>query len=555
MAKADAGSEMSNALAPYAGQEQDALLRARLLTEDRQFRRISRKIIYLSAPELKDPSNDDTRSSSPENLGPKLAAALTSVHLELSTFAHTAKRQAFLASTSLPAQRRAYESQSAALDAQIAQRQTAIAQLRAELDFVKRERQNKLVYDDIARRINLLPTRAQLNDRLERLHRELASLRNEVQAYDELDETARARFRLEICEKLEGLQRDLGDEVGRRERSAVERAQERGEDVDAEVAALEAETDAAAAAAHADGEGEEREPGEVEEGEADTASGSPSHKRSRRTAGTAVKPSLRTSAAESTPLSQKRLIGSIRGDITPSRMSSPAPVAVAAAVVAASSTPSGSRKRARTEDEDDEDIILIQQDKGSTSSGTIKASSTSVQVKGSAAVKGKGKANNPIVITIEDDTASSLTSLEEGEHSDMEVVEVQMADAKGGNPSRDEAAEAHGAEIEGEEADDDADADAEGEVPSSSSNKRATGRTSKRRASGSGSTSKSRRRSTTKEKDASISTAAAGESTPTATTGGRKGRGSKAGGSGSGAGEASSPTTASAPPLRKRRRA
>ncbi|KAE8250434.1 hypothetical protein A4X13_0g4734 [Tilletia indica] len=524
---------MDNDLAPYSGQEQDALLRARLLTEDRQFRRITRKIVNLSAPELKEEANPSGSSSAPvslENLTPKLAAALTSVHLELSTFAHNAKRFAFLASTSLPAQKAAYEAQSADLDSQIAQRKKNIANLRAELDFVQRERRNKLVYDDIARQINSFPTRAELNDRLERLHRELASLRNEVQAYDELDERARTRFRVEICEKLEGLQRDLGEEVGRRERSAVERAQERGEDLDAEVAALEADTDAARNARGGEGEGgrheDEREPGEVEEGEADApaASSASSKQQSRRTA-----------AAPKTASSSKRLTDTIMRDHTPSRSSSPAPAP------AAGFTPSGSRKRARTE-EDEEDIILVQETKGGPSQDSA------------ATVKGKGKID-PIMITIDDDTASSLTSLEEGEHSDVEFLEVQ-------NSKKDLISTAdatQGQQAEDAEADEDQEVAEEEAAPPSASKR---GGRAKRKSTGP--STRGRRKSSLsaeKEKDTS-GPAAAAVAESSAPTGGRKSRGGRASVSGSGSGsgnagtgEASSPATASAPPSRKRRRA
>ncbi|KAK0554551.1 hypothetical protein OC844_006152 [Tilletia horrida] len=626
----------SKPMEPYVGQEQDTLLRTRLLTEDRQFRRLTRKLTLLTAPELReadeeqgDAAPSSSSSSSPaqaplklDALPPKLATALASVQTELASLSHTCKRNAFLASTALPAQRRAYAVQSAELDTAIAQRTANIAKLQAELALVRRERKNKLIYDEIARRINALPTRAQLADSIARLQREIAALKAEAEAYDELDASARARFRTEVCDRLEVLQHDLGEEVGKRERSAVERAQERGEDVDAEVAALEAEAEAERAGtstAEADAEGghtdahpaadaaagsatqrhhrqgpstsasEEREPGEVDEHDAagsssrTGASAAAAAKRVASAAGGSSRANtgaLNATAAEFTP-SGKTRPGAVaaaaarspegrRDATTPSRASTP--LTSAAVSAPASGSGAGPRRRTRTHTAEEE---------GELDDGAEGTSAPTATEGAPTSSKGKARAFQlaPAIAfssALDDDTASSLTSLEEGEASDLENLAVAVpapismpasAPATAGRRGRaagGKVTAAAAVEEEGEDAEDDAAAadaaaaqeeedapeedddeeEAEAEVPITKRRRSGGGGgRAKRKASGAGSRGGARRASAAAEKEPAASTPAA-----STTASGRKSRTS---------GAAMSPTTPTGPAggsSRKRKR-
>ncbi|KAK0544739.1 hypothetical protein OC845_005449 [Tilletia horrida] len=568
MSKAGANGATEASLEPYTGTEQENLLRARLLTEDRPFRRIVRKVTLLTTPELREDANaisegSSSSTSSPSPSTSKLTAALGSVQIELAALAHTAKRFSFLASTALPAQRASYQTQVADLDEAIAAHEADILTLQTELELVQRERANKLIYDHVARQINALPTRRELNEHLDRLRRDNAALRADGAAYDELDQSARARFRAEVCDPLELLQKILGDEVGRRERSAVERAQERGEDVDAEVAALEAEAakqDAAAEAAKESRSGEP-EPGEVEEGgEGIQSTAGPSKSnRSRGPAAAAAssRTSLRASAPDFTPGGKSRL-ASASGANNHDRIASPAPAPsrkrprLASATATAAATAAAASAEEEGEIDDDEDG-------GEAPSGQASLSSL--------VSKGKSKT----AVAIDDDTASSLTSLDDL----MPAAETAATTAEQGRSSAKRPAGDDGeGEEEGDDADEDAleeedgaddDDDGDSPAPAAAASKSKAPRRGRARQEA----IKAEKRRT---KKVAVAAAAVASSSAASTTegegGGRRGArtasgrgsgssapgGSGSAGKGGGGSRSVSPTTTTSAPARKRRR-
>ncbi|KAK0544487.1 hypothetical protein OC846_006056 [Tilletia horrida] len=575
MSKAGANGATEASLEPYTGTEQENLLRARLLTEDRPFRRIVRKVTLLTTPELREDANaisegSSSSTSSPSPSTSKLTAALGSVQIELAALAHTAKRFSFLASTALPAQRASYQTQVADLDEAIAAHEADILTLQTELELVQRERANKLIYDHVARQINALPTRRELNEHLDRLRRDNAALRADGAAYDELDQSARARFRAEVCDPLELLQKILGDEVGRRERSAVERAQERGEDVDAEVAALEAEAakqDAAAEAAKESRSGEP-EPGEVEEGgEAIESTAGPSKSnRSRGPAAAAAssRTSLRASAPDFTPGGKSRL-ASASGANNHDRIASPVPAPSRKRPRLASATATATAAAASAEEEGE---IDDDEDGGEAPSGQASLSSL--------VSKGKSKT----AVAIDDDTASSLTSLDDLMPAAETDATTEQGRSSAKRPADDDDGDDDGeGEEEGDDADEDAlededgadddddddDDDGDSPAPAAAASKSKAPRRGRARQEA----IKAEKRRT--KKAAVAAAAAVASSSAASTTGGGGGRrgartalgrgsgssapgGSGSAGKGGGGSRSASPTTTTSAPARKRRR-
>ncbi|EST10203.1 THO complex subunit 7/Mft1 [Kalmanozyma brasiliensis GHG001] len=203
-------------LQPLTSEQQEHIIKQRMLVDERSLRRLVKKLTLLLA-------SRDAES---------VSSARLSFQAELEAFRLQSVRLISIARGTSEAEIASYTSELGEIETQQQQTQERIHALKRRLEDVRRERKNKLEYDVVAGEIVKLPTRKELGESLERLREQLESVRAEKGKYADLSTNGDGRMGT-VISMLDELRNDVGFEVGERERREVARA-----DGDAEVEAV-----------------------------------------------------------------------------------------------------------------------------------------------------------------------------------------------------------------------------------------------------------------------------------------------------------------------------
>ncbi|WFD37856.1 uncharacterized protein MJAP1_000803 [Malassezia japonica] len=180
------------AMALLTGQEQDDILKARLATDEKYLRRLTKRITTVAQAASDEEHN----------------AAVIMLKSDLDLFCNHLNRLQATSQSTTQREIEAYDSEAAALHASCEEERKNIARLKKELEAAQQTRQNRIEYDELARKIVVYPSREDMESTLQSLQERVAALKQENESFSSI--TAETRSGLDaIVAQLQKLHESI----------------------------------------------------------------------------------------------------------------------------------------------------------------------------------------------------------------------------------------------------------------------------------------------------------------------------------------------------------
>ncbi|KDN53512.1 hypothetical protein K437DRAFT_252871 [Tilletiaria anomala UBC 951] len=158
---------------------------------------------------------------------------LAGLATEISAMKVTLARLRTVAQVTSKGEQAEYENDSRNFEQTFRNGEEEIARLKDQLKEAQQERANKLEYDALAKQIAKYPSRAETEESMRRVRSQIEALREESEGYRDIASRIREKW-VSAMENFGTLQTQISVEIAERERAAVERNEQLGDDDDDE---------------------------------------------------------------------------------------------------------------------------------------------------------------------------------------------------------------------------------------------------------------------------------------------------------------------------------
>lgn len=192
----------------------DDILKARLATDEKYLRRLTKRITTVAQA-----ANDEEQYVFCINLYSNAAVIMLKSDLDL--FCNHLNRLQATSQSTAQREIEAYDSEAAALrtypaadpDASCEKEREDIARLKKELEAAQQTRQNRIEYDELARKIVVYPSREDMESTLQSLQERVAALKQENESFSSI--TSETRSGLDaIVAQLQKLNESIDASLG-----------------------------------------------------------------------------------------------------------------------------------------------------------------------------------------------------------------------------------------------------------------------------------------------------------------------------------------------------
>ncbi|KAF9161058.1 THO complex subunit 7 [Actinomortierella ambigua] len=183
--------------------DDDTIIRSKLAVDEKSLQRLTKRFHQWSSNLFKESDEEFEKG-------------MGSVLLELSQVELKLQHAQLVAAMTFR-ERQHYHQEQQQIEDQVQAAQQELVQLEQQLDEAKKERSNKIQYDELTNEINLFPTRHQSMQQVDHLRREIAELEAESLSYQHMLAWRRKQF-LAALVSLQGIQESIVEDRKEEER-------------------------------------------------------------------------------------------------------------------------------------------------------------------------------------------------------------------------------------------------------------------------------------------------------------------------------------------------